>query len=225
MTHSSAAFAGKSSTVASDKLDEGAAANGAVSRNLVGAEWSPDGKTVIIAHGSALSTLHMTAEPPSLDAQVLPVLLSEVSFPHRDVWNTSIVGAIAWDSRGQRLAIAVRHPHPAAGSVILYDTQCDPILTTRCIGYIKVPLLVERDISATVARDASQKDNAEGLEDWEVVEAETDGDESGNGGVDAIERAREMFVGLSFCGCFDQGAALSVRKENYVATVPMYFAA
>jgi len=38
---------------------------------LIGAEWSPDGKTVLVAHASGLSTLHLTGSPPALSAQLM----------------------------------------------------------------------------------------------------------------------------------------------------------
>lgn len=48
----------------------------------MGASWSPDSRTLLLAYASAphqLVSLHFTAEPPSLQAQLLPVLLPEIA--------------------------------------------------------------------------------------------------------------------------------------------------
>lgn len=49
---------------------------------LAGAAWSPDSRTLLLAYAGApqqLVALHFTAEPPSLQAQLLPVALPEIA--------------------------------------------------------------------------------------------------------------------------------------------------
>lgn len=169
---------------------------------IAGACWSPDSRTLLLAYAAApqqLVTLHFTAEPPSLQAQLLPLSLPEIAgrgasrvgcgalagahkgeggagrllsarthppsgavrhglqrqqpscqdaagaaakSPHLllplcltangSSRAAAVIEGMAWDPRGQRLAVAVGGTHPAAGYVALYDTRCDPILSVGC---------------------------------------------------------------------------------------------
>jgi hypothetical protein len=182
---------------------------------LVDAAWAPDGRTLLLAHGAQLSALHLTGEPPSLAAQALPVALPELSAGGAG-GGAAVVAAAAWDSRGQRLAVALGGAHPAKGCVALYDTRCDPILSVRFVGYMRVAPVKPAE------------------PDWEIVEAEESegeqggADENGAGGSRAARRAARKSaetapVLLAFQPAFAQGAVLSVREGDFVGTVPMYF--
>ena len=106
---------------------------------LVGAEWSPDGRTLLLAHPRQLSALHLTAEAPALTAQVLPVTLPELassgSINGRDVLT---IESVAWDPRGQRLALGLVSKKGHGSLVAIYDARCDPILTARFIGFARM---------------------------------------------------------------------------------------
>jgi hypothetical protein len=52
------------------------------------------------------------------------------------------VGAVehwAWDATGERLAVLLREPHPAAGCVAVYATSVDPVVHARLLGYARPP--------------------------------------------------------------------------------------
>lgn len=170
---------------------------------LVDACWSPDGKSVLLAHASVptLASLHLTGEPPSLSAQVLPVLLPELSlqnFPPPssplsrvgdedgekegiavEGANTSLLTSMSWDPKGQRLALSIGHHsgHPASGCIALYDTRCSPILTARFVGFMR----------------------------------------AGGG-----ERGEGCLVEFK-PGCVSQGALLAARGRKVVNVIPMFF--
>lgn len=44
---------------------------------------------------------------------------------------------MAWDTRGDRLAIAFGKGHPKSGLVALYSTVCKPVISARLVGYIE----------------------------------------------------------------------------------------
>ena len=110
----------------------------ATAGRLIDACWSPDARSVFIAHANSfsLSSLHFTAKPPSLSAQILPLLLPELDC------NGTVLERVAWDPRGQRLALALSRgcQHPAAGHTALYDIRSDPVPVARFIGYLKTDL-------------------------------------------------------------------------------------
>lgn len=192
------------------------------SGELVGAEWSPDGRTLLLAHSHQVSALHLTADVPALTAQVLPVPLAELATASR---SSTRVESVAWDPRGQRLAIALEcssnkeeqgpqsrsTSSSASGAVssivAIYDSRCDPILTARFIGYARV-----------VPLEASF--GAVGDGDWEMVEPEEE--EKEREARVAVKDSCER-VAMSFMPSFTQGAVLSVRKGGFIGTLPMYF--
>lgn len=180
--------------------------------SLIGAEWSSDGRTLLLAHGQGLSTLHLTASPPSLSAQVLPVAAPEL-LPKEGAGGEATVHGVAWDPRGQRLALALGGRHPAAGCVALYDTRSDPILTARFVGFARVlPAGGQgRDSSAAAAEP-----------DWEIVEAE-EAEGPGAGGQHGGGVVEAMATAMTFLPAFEQGAVLAVRQGDCVSTLPMYF--
>jgi len=188
---------------------------------LVGAEWSPDGRTLLLAHSHQVAALHLTAEAPALTAQVLPVSLAELTTAS----SSPRVQSVAWDPRGQRLAIALGFSKAkergtqsqsslASGAVsttvAIYDARCDPILTARFIGYARV-----------VPLESSLGAGADG--DWEMVEPEEEEGEESEAGLAAKNCIGGERVEMAFMPSFAQGAVLSVRKGGFIGTLPMYF--
>lgn len=45
----------------------------------------------------------------------------------------------AWDPTGERLAVLLTHPHPAAGCIALYATSVDPVVHAQLIGFARPP--------------------------------------------------------------------------------------
>jgi len=186
---------------------------------LVDAVWGRDGRSLLLAQGARLSSLHLTADPPTLAAQVLPVALPELA--RGGGGDRGPIQAMAWDRRGQRLAVAVALPGgggggAAAGVVALYDTRSDPILSVRFVGFMRVRPM----------RGSPGGRNEE--EEWEIVEAEeAEGGEAGPsaaaGAGEAAAKRGEQRVGLAFMASFGQGAVLAVRQGAFVGAVPMYF--
>lgn len=195
--------------------------------SLVGAEWTPDSKMVLLAYSNRVFTLHFTDGTPSLCAQVLPVSITDTLAAESTrlldsgdgrLRNSSIVpGAgmiesIAWDVSGQRLAIALGQGHAAAGQIALFDTRCDPILSARLIGYIN-PF---DPIGLTGVEDDVRTTEAQG---WEFVEPQrSEEDATGD-----IDRTPHIPLSLVFWPGFHQGALLSVQREGMVASLPLYF--
>lgn len=178
--------------------------------DLVGAEWAPDGRALLLAHPKQVTALHLTAEAPALTAQVLPVTLAELGGGKGGFE----IGSVAWDPRGQRLAVGLNSKGPGS-LVAIYDARCDPILTARFIGFARVGPL------GGVDRAGNDRDEAE----WEIV-----GEEEGEiGGTSAAvselleEKETSERAVLAFMPGFAQGAVLSVRRGDFVGTVPMYF--
>jgi hypothetical protein len=49
------------------------------------------------------------------------------------------IASWAWDSTGERLAVLLQEPHPAAGCLALYATSIDPVVHARLLGYARLP--------------------------------------------------------------------------------------
>jgi WD40 repeat protein len=180
------------------------------SGELVGAEWSPDGRTLLLAHSHQIAALHFTADVPALTAQVLPVSLAELTSGGSGTSSSGsrpTVQSVAWDPRGQRLAIALEtsispSSGPVSSIVAMYDARCDPILTARFIGYARVVPFGEHGSDS----------------DWEIVEPE-----EGQEGAGAMVESSGEKAAMAFMPSFAQGAVLSVRKGGFIGTLPMYF--
>ena len=213
------ALGGGGSTLGS--TSRGSGISSSRSGDLVGAEWSPDGRTLLLAHSHQVSALHLTAEVPALTAQVLPVPLAELTSSSSDSGGNGIpsVQSVAWDPRGQRLAIALEFKKKEGKEtqtqstssciVALYDARCDPILTARFIGYARV---------VPMNQSASRGDP-----DWEIVEREEEVQEEEEQQGGAVAASSSEKVSMVFMPSFEQGAVLSVRKGGFIGTLPMYF--
>lgn len=143
---------------------------------------------------------------------------------------------MAWDARAQRLAVAVGGSHPAAGCVALYDTRCDPILSARFIGFMRLgPLQPKAGPSAAAGRRAAAEPGWEEIQPEEVAEAAGAmggaalGGPGGRGSAAAAGPAGDAGDGerpqLAFLPGFAQGAVLAARRGDHIAAVPLYFAA
>lgn len=148
--------------------------------------------------------------------------------------------AVAWDARAQRLAIALGGSHPAAGCVALYDTRCDPILSARFIGFLRLGPLGGGDGSGGGAAGGERVSEPE----WEEIRPEEVAEAAGAVGASAAAVQRHAPVGsgastatatatassqaplaLAFLPGFGQGTVLAACcGDHRVATVPLYFA-
>lgn len=143
--------------------------------------------------------------------------------------------AVAWDARAQRLAIALGGSHPAAGCVALYDTRCDPILSARFIGFLRLGPLGGGDGSGGAAGGSHVSEP-----EWEEIRPEEVAEAAGAVGASAAVAQRRAPGGsgastaaansqaplaLAFLPGFGQGTVLAARcGDQRVATVPLYFA-
>ncbi|KAL4431177.1 hypothetical protein ABPG75_006433 [Micractinium tetrahymenae] len=210
---------------------------------LAEACWAPDSRSLLLAyeHSPQLVSLHLTGKPPSLQAQLLPLPLAELNA--RGVRGSTsasgpLIQAVAWDPRAQRLAVALGGAHPAAGSVALYDTRCDPILSARFIGLVALsPLAGSRGKAAGPSRGAAAEAGWEEIQPEEVAEAAgaVGGGARGAGTLAAggavaggASAAAAVAPGgrpqLAFMPGFAQGALLAAQCNDFVATIPMFFA-
>lgn len=183
--------------------------------------------------------LHLTGEPPSLGAQVLPATLPGLVNLFDDHENRgSGILAAKWDSRGTRLAIALdftvdnntvinTRKSSNGPCVALYDARCDPLLTARLIGVMR---LTPFGGSGRV-RDVGNNNGNSGDEDWELVEDDgVEGEEGKRRSATAgrsenltDDGASKSSVKMVFHDNFSQGALLAVRSGDVIATVPMFF--
>lgn len=46
------------------------------------------------------------------------------------------ISSISWDPTGNRLAVLLKAPHAAAGTVALYSTSFTPVVTCNLVGYV-----------------------------------------------------------------------------------------
>lgn len=123
--------------------------------------------------------------------------------------------SMVWDPRGQRLAVALGGSHPEAGAVALYDTRCDPILSARFIGFIRLRALLPAG-GKPDSRHADEEIEVEGAHVEQRREGR--GGEGHRAGASAMSPTRQ-----AFWGGFNQGALLAVRTGACVATIPLYF--
>lgn len=148
--------------------------------------------------------------------------------------------AVAWDTQAQRLAIALGGPHPAAGCVALYDTRCDPILSARFIGFLRLgPLSSGGSGGAAGGSRAAAAAEPE----WEEIRPEEVAEAAAAAGTSTGAAQRRATAGsgigggapgggseapqaLAFLPGFGQGAVLAARcGDQRIAAVPLYFAA
>lgn len=143
---------------------------------------------------------------------------------------------MAWDARAARLAVALGGGHPAAGCVALFDTRCDPIVSARFVGFLRLgPLAGGGGSGEGGSRAAAALEGWEEIQPEEVAEAAgavggarpaaaaaAPAAQRGSGGAAHSEAGQAPQ--LAFLPRFAQGAVLAVRRGSRVAAVPMYFA-
>ena len=86
------------------------------------------------AQAAPLVALHFTLGPPSLDAQLLPVDLPMPAADGDGAPSPPSVRSLAWDSTGERLAVAT-----AGGRVVLLSSRLDPVLSLSLVGAVEGP--------------------------------------------------------------------------------------
>eukprot|EP00878_Enallax_costatus_P009372 GHUV01009794.1.p1 GENE.GHUV01009794.1~~GHUV01009794.1.p1 ORF type:complete len:356 (+),score=107.10 GHUV01009794.1:214-1281(+) len=109
---------------------------------VTAAAWAPDSSVVLLAmsNSSYLVALHLVGEAPKLIEQLLPIMLPGVSDIQPEdqpagTTTAACIQSIAWDPTGNRLAVILGKPHPAAGTVALYSTAYSPVVECKLIGY------------------------------------------------------------------------------------------
>lgn len=105
---------------------------------VTGATWDPDGRVVLIAFSasSTLGSIHFASKPPSLDAHLLPVDLSEL----KTLTGSQGVEKIAWDVSGERLAVSYKEGDDNyKGLIAIFDTRRTPLISASLIGFIRGP--------------------------------------------------------------------------------------
>lgn len=50
-----------------------------------------------------------------------------------------VIEAVEWDSRRERLVIALGAAHPLAGHALLFITSQDPVMSALCVGPLYLP--------------------------------------------------------------------------------------
>eukprot|EP00879_Flechtneria_rotunda_P024223 GHRR01025671.1.p1 GENE.GHRR01025671.1~~GHRR01025671.1.p1 ORF type:complete len:102 (-),score=19.41 GHRR01025671.1:296-601(-) len=76
------------------------------------------------------STAHLVVTPT-------PVLAVYVACRAAGAKAGDCIQSIAWDPAGHRLAVTLAQPHPAAGTLALYSTTFDPVISCHLIGYVQ----------------------------------------------------------------------------------------
>ncbi|KAJ3678232.1 hypothetical protein LUZ60_002035 [Juncus effusus] len=108
------------------------------SGHVTGAEWDPEGRIILISfsESTTLGSIHFASRPPSLDAQLLPVELPDIS----TLIGSQGIEKIAWDASGERLALSYKNgDEKYKGLIAIYDVRRTPLVSTTLIGFIRGP--------------------------------------------------------------------------------------
>eukprot|EP00775_Hariotina_reticulata_P008513 gene8513-8695_t len=104
------------------------------------AAWAPDSGVMLMAlsGSSYLVAMHLVGSGQHQTEQLLPVMLPGVSDAlDKEQQHTSCIENLAWDATGNRLAVVLTHPHPAAGTIALYSTTFQPVVNCTLIGFVQ----------------------------------------------------------------------------------------
>lgn len=120
----------------------------------------------------------------------------------------SCISSIAWDPTGNRLAVVLAAPHPAAGTVALFSTTFAPVVQSSLLGFVQPGgLAVAGDAADTGEQEAGTHSSATaGLQ---VAFAPTPPGKAKCAGL--------LSVGLPSSGSHGTGAIVNVLN------VPMYY--
>ncbi|KAG8367781.1 hypothetical protein BUALT_Bualt16G0108400 [Buddleja alternifolia] len=105
---------------------------------VTGATWDPDGRMILLSfsESSTLGSIHFASKPPSLDAHLIPVELSEI----KSLTDSQVIEKIAWDASGERLAVSYRDGDDLyKGLIAIFDVKRTPLVSTSLIGFIRGP--------------------------------------------------------------------------------------
>ncbi|THG23867.1 hypothetical protein TEA_000884 [Camellia sinensis var. sinensis] len=104
----------------------------------LGATWDPDGGMILVAFSESLTlgSVHFASKPPSLDAHLLPVDLSEI----QSLTHSRGIEKIAWDASGDRLALSYKDGDELyRGLIAICDVKRTPLISASLIGFIRGP--------------------------------------------------------------------------------------
>jgi hypothetical protein len=102
-----------------------------------------------------LLALYVVGETPSLNAQLMPVVLPDISLmgsssvggsSSSSSSSSSPVSCLAdfvWDPSGHRLGVLLKAPHAAAGCLAIFAVSTDPVVHARMLGVARPPLAPE----------------------------------------------------------------------------------
>ncbi|GMP98074.1 hypothetical protein CsSME_00046097 [Camellia sinensis var. sinensis] len=105
---------------------------------VTGATWDPDGGMILVAFSESLTlgSVHFASKPPSLDAHLLPVDLSEI----QSLTHSRGIEKIAWDASGDRLALSYKDGDELyRGLIAICDVKRTPLISASLIGFIRGP--------------------------------------------------------------------------------------
>lgn len=105
---------------------------------VTGATWDPDGGMILVAFSESLTlgSVHFASKPPSLDAHLLPVDLSEI----QSLTHSRGIEKIAWDASGDRLALSYKDGDELyKGLIAICDVKRTPLISASLIGFIRGP--------------------------------------------------------------------------------------
>ena len=126
---------------------------------------------------------------------------------------------MAWDVYGERLAVALGGSGPQAGSVALFATAADPMLSARLIGFIKDRSMGKSDDTAGSDRAGPSRPRPSD-ENGEIQPAE---EEAQHADDHSRETAAEEKVALAFQPSFDGGSLLAIRRNDTIRVLPLYY--
>lgn len=184
---------------------------------LVDAYWSPDGRSILLAHASVptLASLHLTGEPPSLSAQILPVLLPELSLQNFPPLSSPVGREEVKEGEEEGEGIPPPPPPPTLG-VERTGTDDDKSLITS-MSWDPRGQRLALSIGHHSGHPAA---GCVALYDTRCIPILT----ARFVGFMRVGGEGEGVCGLEFKpGCVSQGALLAAREGKVVTVIPMFF--
>lgn len=75
----------------------------------------------------------------------------------------SSISSISWDRTGNRLAVVLKAPHPAGGTVALYSTSFTPVVTCNLTGFVNPGAAPGMDADSAGGSSSSELQAGTGL--------------------------------------------------------------